>query len=110
MKSSAPQRSQNAVRQRALRISPIAAACSTLMFAMGAAYAQDASLDTVTVTGIRHAIETSIAAKRNSDSIVEVVSSEDIGKLPDTSIADAIARLPGLAPRRVAGGPSAISI
>jgi iron complex outermembrane receptor protein len=112
MKSSAPQRSQNAVRQRAkLRISPTAAACSALLFAMGAAYAQDATnLDTVTVTGIRHAIESSIAAKRNSDSIVEVVSAEDIGKLPDTSIADAIARLPGLAAQRVDGRPSAISI
>ncbi|MEI8324060.1 MAG: TonB-dependent receptor [Betaproteobacteria bacterium] len=113
MKSSAPQRSQNTVRQRVkLRISPTAAACSALLFAMGTTYAQDATtLDTVTVTGIRRGIESSIAAKKNSDSIVEVVSSEDIGKLPDSSIAESIARLPGVtAQRGESGRPSSISI
>jgi iron complex outermembrane recepter protein len=111
MKSSASQRSQNAVRQHAgLRISPVAAACSSLLFAMGSVWAQDASLGAITVTGIRAGIESSIAVKKNSDSIVEVVSAEDIGKLPDTSIADSIARLPGLAAQRVDGRASAISI
>ena len=119
MKSSAPQRSQNAVRHRVkLRISPTAAACSALLFAMSAAYAQDATapaagtanLDTVTVTGIRRGIESAIAVKRNSDSIVEAVSSEDIGKLPDVSIAESLARLPGLAAQRVDGRAQEISI
>ncbi len=116
MKSSAPQRSQNTVRPRtALRISPIAAACSTLVFAMGAAYAQTATppaaaLDTVVVTGLRHSIESSIATKRNSDSIVEAISAEDIGKLPDVSIAEALSRLPGLAGQRVGGRAQVISI
>lgn len=111
MKSSASLRSHQAVRQHAvLRISPIAAACSSLLFAMSGAYAQDANLSAVTVTGIRAGIESSIAAKRSSDSIVEVISAEDIGKLPDSSIADSIARLPGLAAQRVDGRASAISI
>ncbi|MDD2920226.1 TonB-dependent receptor [Rhodoferax sp.] len=111
MKTSATQRSQNVVRRRAaLRINPIAAACATLLLATGSVYAQEASLDTVTVTGIRKGIESSIAVKRNSDSIVEAVSAEDIGKLPDASIADSIARLPGLAAQRVDGRASAISI
>ena len=48
--------------------------------------------------------------KRQSTSVVEVVSAEDIGKLPDTSIADSIARLPGLAAQRIDGRPSQISI
>jgi iron complex outermembrane receptor protein len=42
--------------------------------------------------------------------VVESISAEDIGKLPDTSIADSIARLPGLAAQRIDGRPSAISI
>lgn len=105
MKISAPQRSQHASRRSpALRISPIATACSTLLFAMGAVHAQQASLDAVTVTGIRHAIETAIAAKRNSDSIVEVVTSEDIGKLPESSVAESLARLPGVTGQRGASG------
>lgn len=113
MKTFATKRNQPAFRHRAeMRINPVAAACSTLLFAMGAAFAQQdpANLNTVTVTGIRAGIESSIAAKRNSDSIVEVVSSEDLGKLPDASIADSIARLPGLAAQRVDGRASAISI
>ena len=111
MKSSASQHSHRAPRQDAvLRFSPVAVACSSLLFAISGAYAQDANLSAVTVTGIRVGIESSIAAKRNSDSIVEVISAEDIGKLPDASIADSIARLPGLAAQRVDGRASAISI
>ncbi len=64
----------------------------------------------VTVTGIRSSIERSIDIKLDSDSIVEAVSSEDLGKLPDISIADTITRLPGLAAQRVAGRSSTISI
>jgi TonB-dependent receptor len=50
----------------------------------------------VAVTGIRASVRNALAAKEASNSIVEVVSSEDIGKLPDTTIAESLARLPGL--------------
>ena len=68
------------------------------------------TLDTVVVTGIRAAIENSIETKQQSTSIVESVSAEDIGKLPDTSIADSIARLPGLTAQRFGGRPQEINI
>ena len=75
----------------ATRLTPVAMACSVLLFSAGAAFAQQAQqLEQVTVTGLRSSIETSIATKRNSDSIVEAVSSEDIGKLPETSIAESL--------------------
>ena len=67
-------------------------------------------LDRITVTGVRAGIERAIEAKRESTSIVEAISAEDIGKLPDVSIADSINRLPGLAAQRVAGRSSTISI
>ena len=67
-------------------------------------------LDTVTVTGIRRGIESAISVKRDSTSIVEAISAEDIGKLPDVSIAESIARLPGLAAQRVAGRAQVISV
>ena len=86
----------------ATRLTPVAMACSVLLFSAGAAFAQQAQqLEQVTVTGLRSSIETSIATKRNSDSIVEAVSSEDIGKLPETSIAESLARLPGITAQRV---------
>ncbi|MBL8510328.1 MAG: TonB-dependent receptor [Betaproteobacteria bacterium] len=68
------------------------------------------TLDTVQVTGIRRGIENAIAVKRDSDSIVESISAEDIGKLPDVSIAESIARLPGLAAQRVNGRAQVISV
>lgn len=67
-------------------------------------------LDTVVVTGIRRGIEDAIDKKKNATSIVEAISAEDIGKLPDVSIAESIARLPGLAAQRVAGRAQVISV
>ena len=96
---------------RALRVSPIAAAVSgLLMTAFGVQAQTTGATQTVEVTGIRRAIESSISAKRNSDQIVEVISSEEIGKLPDVSIGENLARLPGLAGQRVAGRTQGIQI
>jgi iron complex outermembrane receptor protein len=67
-------------------------------------------LDAIEVSGIRAGIEKALEIKRESTSIVDVVSAEDLGKLPDVSIADSIARLPGLAAQRVAGRASTVSI
>src|SRR5688572_16062735 len=53
------------------------------------------------VTGYRASVERSIELKRESDLIVESVSAEEIGKLPDNSIAESIARLPGLTAQRL---------
>ncbi|MDF0752778.1 hypothetical protein NLU14_21370, partial [Marinobacter sp. 71-i] len=58
---------------------------------------------TIVVTGLRAGLQNSINIKRDQASIVEAVSAEDIGKLPDVSIAESIARLPGLAAQRVNG-------
>ena len=70
----------------------------------------EAVLRTVTVTGIRSSIQNSLATKRNATSIVEAISAEDIGKLPDLSIADSLARLPGVTAQRVRGRSQQISI
>lgn len=70
----------------------------------------DQSGQTVVVTGIRASIQNSIAIKRNSTSVVEAVTAEEIGKLPDSSVAESIARLPGLAAQRVNGRAELISL
>lgn len=67
-------------------------------------------LDMVEVRGFRQSVETAIAEKRDNSSIVEVISAEDIGKLPDVSIGEALARLPGLTAQRVDGRAQVISI
>ena len=85
-----------------------AIASAILLLGSGGVLAQSAQ--TITVTGIRTGIENAINVKKNSDSIVEAISAEDIGKLPDTSIAESIARLPGLAAQRSGGRASQVSI
>ncbi len=68
------------------------------------------NLDAIVVTGIRSSIENALKAKQNSDSIIEAISAQDIGQLPDASIAESLARLPGLATQRVDGRANVISI
>ena len=53
-------------------------------------------LSTITVTGIRSSSELSIDTKRAENTHVEVVSAEDIGKLPAKNVADTLQRLPGV--------------
>lgn len=53
-------------------------------------------LDTVVVQGVRGSVEASLDAKRDASSHVEVVTAEDIGKLPAKNVADALQRLPGV--------------
>ena len=68
------------------------------------------TLDKVTVTGMRGALDRAIDTKQESTSIVEAISAEDVGKLPDQSIADSIARLPGLTAQRERGRAAQINI
>ena len=69
------------------------------------AWAQDAEdendsneniIEEVIVTGIRGSLQLSLSAKRNAESHVDVISSEDIGKMPDRNIADSLQRVPGV--------------
>lgn len=67
------------------------------------AHAQDAApqasptdLDTVQVIGIRGSMQKSLDTKREAQSRVEVVTAEDIGKLPAKNVADTLRELPGV--------------
>ncbi|MFA6311863.1 MAG: TonB-dependent receptor [Sterolibacterium sp.] len=113
MKTFARKQNKPVLRRSAFQLTPVAAACAALFSAAsGSAFAQSAadSASRVVVTGIGHSIETSIASKRNSDSIIEAITAEDLGKLPDISIADSLARLPGLTAQRTDGRAQVISI
>jgi len=69
-----------------------------------------AILDDVSVVGFRQSVNRSINEKRSNSSIVDAVYAEEIGKLPDVSIAESLARLPGLTSQRVDGRSQTISI
>ncbi len=57
---------------------------------------QARTLSTVTVVGIRDSEAESLNIKKDSDSHIEVVTAEDIGKLPAKNVADTLQRLPGV--------------
>lgn len=87
------------------RKSLLAVAVATGLALSMQAQAQDAAqqpaapatdLDAVVVTGIRGSVEKSLDAKRDARSHVEVVTAEDIGKLPARNVADTLQRLPGV--------------
>ncbi len=56
----------------------------------------DQGLQEVVVTGIRYSLEKSLETKRTADSVIDVVTAEDIGKMPDKNIADSLQRVPGI--------------
>jgi len=124
MKIFANKRAKSTQPARLFQLSPVAAGCAVFVSALaGSAYAQSEATTseqaagakpaaTVTITGIRQGIEAAISIKKNSNSIVEAISAEDIGKLPDASVAESISRLPGVTAQRsrATGKASDISV
>jgi len=74
------------------------------------ALAQDADenvLEEVIVTGVRKSLMDSALLKRDSDGVVDAISAEDIGKFPDTNLAESLQRITGVSiDRQSFGGPA----
>ena len=77
------------------------------MLFSGSAAAQDAPTatedDLIVVTGIRQSLANAQNIKRDSDTVVDAITAEDIGALPDRSVTEALQRVPGIAINRFAG-------
>src|SRR5690349_1104509 len=67
---------------------------------------ESVALDEVVVTGVRKSLREALDVKRGSDKVVEAISAKDIGVLPDVTIAESIARLPGVNATRDRGNDS----
>ena len=93
-------RSRRASRVRTTLTPAAAAVAAVAALSSMQAQAQAQQTQQVTVTGIRSAIESAISVKKNADGVVEAINAEDIGKLPDVTVAETISRLPGLATQR----------
>ena len=104
-----PSKNQRLLRSVSVSAVVVAGAfgLSTAAFAQAAAADEE---DAIIVTGIRASIDNSTAQKKDNTSIVEVISAEDLGKLPDQSIAESLSRLPGLATQRLDGRANVVSI
>jgi len=115
--------------RKTIRRKELAATISLLLAAYPAAFALAEDQDTaagqtageqaseeevfaeeVIVTGIRRGLLQAVDIKASSNQIVEAISAEEIGKLPDQSITDSLARLPGVTAQRLNGRSQVISV
>ncbi|MFT4090077.1 MAG: TonB-dependent receptor [Asticcacaulis sp.] len=93
-------------------VSAAAMLCGVSAVALSAfampAFAQDTTaveeVEEVIVTGIRRSLQSAQTLKQNSDVIVDSVTAEDIGALPDRSVTEALQRIPGVSINRFAAG------
>ncbi len=76
----------------------------------GVAQAQQTALEPVLVTGIRASLRESLETKRNSATIVEAITAEDVGKFPDKNVAEALQRVPGVVINKEFGEGERVSL
>ncbi len=86
---------------------PVAAGAASAVPPAPAASQPDVQV--VEVRGIRAAYASSLGSKKGADSIVEVVTAEDVGKLPAKNVADTVQRLPGVNISSNSGGDGAFA-
>jgi TonB-dependent receptor len=75
-------------------------------------YAQEQSeeLDEVVVTGLRGSLIQSMEIKRDAIGVVDAITAEDIGKFPDTNLAESLQRIPGVSIDRQNGEGSQVTV
>lgn len=91
---------------------------ASALFAATPALAQDAPAPAadaqdsaeITVTGIRGSLQRAAEIKRDAPQIVDVITAEDVGKLPDSNVAEALQRVTGVQITRVFGEGQSVSV
>ncbi|MBT8049051.1 MAG: TonB-dependent receptor [Xanthomonadales bacterium] len=71
---------------------------------------EEPMMEEVFVTGVRKSLIDSMDRKRDASGLVDAITAEDIGKFPDTNLAEALARIPGVSIDRINGEGSAITV
>nr|WP_284126170.1 TonB-dependent receptor [Parerythrobacter aestuarii] len=94
----------------ALTLAPQAAMAQDADSSEEAAADETGDGNVIIVSGFRASLESAVAEKKLNDQILESVTAEDIGKLPDNSIGESIARLPGVTSQRLSGRANVIAI
>ncbi|MEK8033964.1 TonB-dependent receptor [Ideonella sp. DXS29W] len=118
-----PPDSRHISRHPAFRMTHLAAACGILIGGAGSAIAQQQAaaapapakqegeqIETVVVTGIRKSLDTSLSLKRDASGIVDGIVAEDIGKFPDTNLAESMQRISGVSIDRSVGEGSKVTV
>ncbi len=91
----------------------LAVAVAAAVSSMGAAPANaqdDEVIEEVVVMGIRGSLQRSLDVKRDATGVVDAISAEDIGKMPDTNLAESLQRITGVSINRVNGEGSEVTV
>jgi TonB-dependent receptor len=94
------------------KLTPVSAAVASALL-VGAthstAVAQEEIEEIITV-GIRSSLQTNMNIKRNATGVVDAITAEDIGRFPDTNLAESLQRIPGVSIDRVNGEGSKVTV
>lgn len=93
----------------------LAGTTSASALAISGAYAQAAPAATddpavIVVTGLRASLESALNKKREENGMIDMIKAEDMGKFPDTNLADSLQRVPGVVIDRDAGEGRSITV
>ena len=89
----------------------VAAAVATALGSLGAGQvAAQQPLEEIVVTGIRGSLTNAMDVKRDSSGIVDAISAEDIGRFPDTNLAESLQRITGVSINRINGEGSEVTV
>ncbi len=106
------------MNQKRFKLSRLAVSLSLITGAgmLAPGYAQDTATDenseieVIQVSGIRGSLIKSMDVKRSSTGVVDAISAEDIGKFPDTNLAESLQRITGVAIDRSNGEGSRVTV
>ena len=70
----------------------------------------ETEVETVVVTGVRESLRQAVDVKRNAPQVMDVITAEDVGKLPDDNVAEALQRVTGVQISRVFGEGQSVNI
>lgn len=92
------------------RVLACSAAVSALLLGSVAFAQEEGAMEIVQVTGYRASLEKSLDIKRTSSEMVDAINAEDVGKFPDSNLAESLQRLPGIAVDRDNGEGRTITV
>ena len=81
---------------RFLRTSSVLLLAASTLAITPATMAQEEVIEEIVTLGIRSSLQSALNEKRSSDNLVEVIQTEDIGKLPDQNLAEVLENIPGV--------------
>lgn len=101
-------------RGSVIKTTAIAAAVAQSLLS-GHVFAQDNStgdsgVEVIEVKGIRASLSQSLNKKKNSDEVLDSIVAEDIGKFPDTNVAESLQRIPGVSIDRAGGEGAQVTV